>query len=144
MDQVEFDKIKNKIGICKDFFLSFKRLPTPLQAIAIRRVIELTDEIASKPESALKYVGDLASKRKYFPNSAEILETGEMFPFRSIRLPKDEENNDIVAINFVSCFLVNKLGLTQAVEHFCKPPGGFTDDKICLISCSYFSFDSLE
>ncbi len=145
MNQEILGKLKNKVGICKDFFSSFKRLPGPLQEIVIKRILSLIDEISDAPTKAMNYDRDLPSKRKYFPNTAEILESGEFFPFRSVRLPKNEENNDAVAINFVSGYLVNKLGLVQIIgNHFCVLPGGLTNDKICLVSCSYYSFESIE
>lgn len=145
MDEEDFKQLKDKVGICKDFYASFKRLPSPFQRLVIGKVKALVSELSTSPEKAQSYDRDLASTRKYFPNNPEILESGDLFPFRSVRLPKDEENNDIVVVNFISCYLANKLDSSAIISaSFSKMAGDFSDDKICLISCSYMSFDSYD
>lgn len=145
MDKEILKKLKNKVEICKDFFASFKRLPNPLQVLVIKRVENLVEELLVSPEKASHYDRDLATANKYFPNNREVLDSGNLFPFRSVRLPKDEENNDVVTINFVSCYLANRLNSSAVISaNFSKSEGGFTDNKICLVSCSYVSFSSYE
>jgi hypothetical protein len=145
MDEEDFKKLKDKVGMCKDFYASFKRLPAPFQRLVMGRVKELIVELSAFPEKAQSYDRDRASAWKYFPNNSEILESGDFLPFRSVRLPKDEENHDVVVINFISCYLVKKLDLSAIISaNFSKMVGEFTNDKICLISCSYVSFDSYE
>lgn len=145
MEEDNFKKLKGKVGICKDFFPSFKRLPSPFQNLVLRKIENLVNELSTSPGKATQYDRDLASARKYFPNNPEILESGNSFPFRSARLPKDQENNDVVVINFISCYLANKLDSAILIStNFSKPAGEFTDNKICLVSCSYMSFDSYD
>lgn len=145
MEQDNFKKLRGKVGVCKDFFPSFKRLPGPFQNLVLRKIENLVSELSISPSKAMEYDRDLASARKYFPNNPEILESGDFFPFRSARLPKNEENNDVVVINFISCYLANKLNSAILISaNFSKPAGEFTDNKICLVSCSYMSFSSYD
>lgn len=145
MEEAISKQLKDRVYICKDFFSSFKRLPNVYQIRVLKRIEKLTEELSSSPEKASQYIIDLPSAEKYFPNNREILDSGELFPFRSVRLPKDEENKDVVVINFLSCYLVNKLGLIAIKSAtFINAKEGLVDNKIYLVSCSYVSFDSYD
>ena len=145
MEEAISKKLKGRVEICKDFFPSFKRLPGPYQSRVLKQIEKLVDELSSSPDKASQYVIDLASAEKYFPNNREILDSGELFPFRSVRLPKDEENKDVVVINFLSCYLVNRLGSSAIISaNLIGSEGKIVDNKIYLVSCSYVSFDSYD
>jgi hypothetical protein len=145
MDEDIFNKLKEKVGICKDFFPSFLRLPSSYQKLVLMKIKNLVDELSISPAKAKEYDRDFATASKYFPNNSEILESGDSFPFRSARLPKNQENNDVVSINFLSCHLANKLGSAILLSaNFSKPAGEFAENKICLVSCSYMSFSSYD
>jgi len=137
-------KLKGRVIIGKDFFSSFKRLPNVYQDLVLKQIEKLVDELSTVPQKASQFVIDYASAGKYFPNYKEILDNEELFPFRSVKLPKDEENKDLVIINFLSGYLVNKLDLAVVKSaNFMGSEEELADDKICLISCTYVSFDSI-
>jgi len=147
MDGTDLKKLSDagKIGMCRDFFPSFTRLPGSFQSLVIKMIVGLTEELSAAPDKAKVYDRDLASMGKYFPNTPEILESGDLFPFRFVRLPKSEENKDLVQINFLSCFLANRLGFPAITNaEFTRNGGNFDDNKILLISCIYISFDPYD
>lgn len=150
--QKKFGQISKNCGIWKDFYRSFSHLPNPFQNRIISRIASLVDEVNKNPEDVLNYDRDLASASEYFPDRPEILESGELFPFRTIMLP-DKLNKDLATINFVSCFLVKKAGLGPIIcQHFCNfdekevkcLKDDFTNRRINLISCYYRSFEDLD
>lgn len=155
MDKELQKKLKTALkncGIWKDFYPSFSHLPNPFQYQVILRIESLVAEVKRKPDTILNYDRDIASASKYFPSTSEILESGDLLPFRTIIIT-DDLNKDLATINFVSCLLIKRLKLEPIIcKNFCNfgkkdtncLDRKLTDKRIIFVSCYYRSFDDFD